>query len=162
MTDRNILSDLKDIRSRRQEIELLRNRLAHLQAAASGSRAPLRHGSAGTAEHDHVGALVAQIEEVQDRLLARIVAAECCILDLEELVDRLPGPQRQVIRLRHFEGYSWKEVAKVTHYSERRCLQVQEEALQALREASAQPMREAMPVAAESGEHRHGVAKDVV
>lgn len=132
MTKSDLLKALNEVRDLRGDIEDDRNRLARLQALATGSRAPMKPGSAGTAERDPLAALVAELEIVQERILRRTVAAELRILDLEQLVDPLPGPQRRVLRLRYFEGYDWEKIAETMHYSTRRCMQLQQEAVEGL------------------------------
>lgn len=132
MSKTELLKELNEIRSLREDIEDDRNRLARLQALASGSRGPMRHGSAGTANQDPMATLVAELDTVRERILRRTVAAESRILDLEHLVDVLPGPQRRVLRLRYFEGYDWEKIADTMYYSARRCMQLQQEALAGL------------------------------
>jgi RNA polymerase sigma factor (sigma-70 family) len=128
----SIMDELENVRALRADIESLRTRRARLRAAMEGRSSWPRLGSRGTAECDRIAAAVAQLEELDAQLLEQIVQAECKVLDVEQAVDALPGPQRRIVRLRYLEGLQWREVAEIMHYSPRRCMQLMNEALQEL------------------------------
>lgn len=126
----SIMDELENVRALRADIESLRTRRARLRAAMEGRSSWPRLGSRGTAELDRMAAAVAQLEELDAKLLERIAQAESKLLDLEEAVDALPGLQRRVMRLRYLEGLPWRDMAAAMHYTVRRCRQIHDYAVE--------------------------------
>lgn len=120
----SIMDELRNIKALRADIEALQNRRARLWASMEGLSPRPRQGSRGTAVRDRMATAVARLEELDCLILERIVAAESRALEIESIIDALPGIQRRIIRLYYIDGLTWEEVAKVEHYSSRRCQQI--------------------------------------
>jgi DNA-directed RNA polymerase specialized sigma24 family protein len=122
------MEELRDIRMLKLQIVKERERAARLRSEAGYATNKLRQSaSRGTAEPDIMSSQIAKLVDIEREVLAKVVEAETRISDAERAVDALPGAQRMVMRLRYFEGYDWRRVARTMHYSARRCMQIHEE-----------------------------------
>lgn len=109
---RDILQELSDIETLNKEIEWEKERLAQLRSSVEGLTHSYRIGSPGTAEQDKMAAMMAQIMEVEGRLLARIVGKWNQVLDIEEALDCLTGEQRDVIKARYIDRKTLTQIAE--------------------------------------------------
>jgi DNA-directed RNA polymerase specialized sigma24 family protein len=118
----DIMKELKEIRWLKLQLQKDQERLDRLRAEVGVSVSKLREApSRGSAVPDIMAEMIVKMEYITEQRLKRAVDIEMRILEVENAVNALPKEQRMVMRLRYFEGYSWREVMKTTRWSYTRC-----------------------------------------
>lgn len=113
--------DLKDIRSQRQRVKSLQERIDRLR---SGAEYPLRMlgeicGKGETS--DKLAEDIAKIIDLERELAFEILTLESRTDDIERELMKLPENQERVLRLRYCEGLPWKRVAREAGYCMSHC-----------------------------------------
>lgn len=72
------------------------------------------HGSDGS---DKMAGIVSTILDLRAKLDERRLEIEINMQMVDKVLDALPAQQREVMRFRYVDGYSWEVVSKKTHWS---------------------------------------------
>lgn len=124
----NTMQELREIRLLMLEIEKDRERLLRLREQIGFATSGIRESSSrGAANPDLMAEQVSRLVDIERELFYKVAGAEVRVSDAEKKLDALQGAQRLVLRLRYFEGYDWRQVARTMHYTPRRCMQIHEE-----------------------------------
>jgi len=121
--------DIKNLRSNRSEVESLQERIMRLRSAMELGAQRLRLTPGGHDIRDRLADDMAKLDELERELIERTIQLEQDIRITELYITALPEQQRRVIRLRYVEGLSWREVAKVAHYSVDHCFAIHRQAI---------------------------------
>jgi DNA-directed RNA polymerase specialized sigma subunit len=77
---------------------------------------------------DHIGAIVAKMERIKQRIAACVARQEA----IENAVETLPEREQHLIRERYLRGKSWDDIAKAMNYSHKHLHRIHSAALQML------------------------------
>ncbi|MDR1320936.1 MAG: hypothetical protein LBK56_05870 [Gracilibacteraceae bacterium] len=77
---------------------------------------------------DHIGAIVAKMEHIKQRIATYVARQEA----IEKAVETLPEREQHLIRERYLRGKSWDDIAKAMHYSHKHLHRLHSAALQML------------------------------
>lgn len=114
------LSDLKQYRRRRQQVDTLQERIARLRAALEGTTARPTYEAiegGGSGQTDKMAAQVARLLQLEEELRARVIDLETALQEVEAWLDRLPPDEARVMSLRYVEGLTWSQVEREAGYS---------------------------------------------
>lgn len=120
---------LQECRVRRDRLLRLEESIERLESAMTRvtqilSHAPARGGADGKLEEQ-----IDQLVNLTATYAKRTVELEMMRAKVTEWIDTLPEQQANIIYRRYVEGLSWRQVAKVTNYSEQHCFRIHEAAL---------------------------------
>jgi len=118
------MAELKDARRRKLRIEALSERIARLRACAEYTSRQMAERQSQDPTRDRLAEYVAELDELERKLTAEVIALEKRLCSLDAALSLLPSAHEQILRLRYCDGLPWAEVAKRTHYCERQCKRV--------------------------------------
>jgi len=122
---------IQNIRTQREKVELLRERIARLRSAMeTGSRQLFTERLGPQDYRDKLAEDMARLDELERMLVDEVVSLESGIRMAERALEELPEQQRVILRLRYMEGLSWRTVAKHAHYSESHCKKIHKKAME--------------------------------
>lgn len=119
-----MMTELTDARRKKQRIEALCERIARLRSCAEYTSRQLTERQAHDPTRDRLAEYVAELDELERKLAAEVIALEKRLCALDAALGELPPHHEQILRLRYCDGLSWAEVAKKTHYCERQCKRI--------------------------------------
>lgn len=122
-----VVEELRDIRWLKLQTEREREHAARLREQIVSTTSNIGRIGSRSDDQDAMGSRIAALVDMENDVLGKILEAEQRIRGVERKIDALPGAQRTILRLRYFEGYSWRQVETATHYTQRRCFQIHEE-----------------------------------
>lgn len=123
---------LREIRGTEARIGKIRLRIRTLEDELTRITARLDAVPGGGGHSDRIAAGVAQIVDLEEKLLHRIGRLEAERQEIEALIEELPGQQRDVLYARYVEGMSWNKVARTLHYDGRYVFKIHRAALRRL------------------------------
>ena len=124
---------LRDLRGTEERIGRIRLRIRALEDEVTRVTVRLDAVPGGGGQSDRIAGAVAQIVDLQEKLLRRIGRLEAARQELEDLIDELPPQQRDVLYARYVEGKGWNRVARELHYDARYVFKIHRAALQRLK-----------------------------
>jgi len=119
----------------RAEIERQKERLARLETRLFGSRraAVSQSGSRDARRADPVGDCIAQKIALDEALTQNLRKLEFEAAAIEYAVQTLQSPlEREILRLRYFDGKMWIEIGRLVGYEEGHCRRLRNSACAAL------------------------------
>lgn len=115
---------LKDCRNQQIKYRLIEERIERLKSAIESTTHRISEVNVQGSKQDKLAEYVVQLEELQDKQTETLIDCLQKILEAEDVIEKLPDQQQTVMRLRYLDGYSWREVAKETHYSEKHIFKI--------------------------------------
>lgn len=109
--------DLKSVRAMKQQENSILRRIAVLYERVTNTAQELHDVSSGHAARDKHAEYVASVDGLETELKKAVLETERNIQRIDYEVNNLPNQQANIIRLRYYDGLSWNEVAKISHYS---------------------------------------------
>lgn len=125
---------LNQARGMQLRVEALEERIARLRSRAE--RMTARYGAApgGSGRNAGLEAGVAKIVDLERELTRRVAAYAELIAGIERAIDAVPDPrQRDLLKFRYLNGWSWRKIAREMHLSEDRVWHLHGEALKVVR-----------------------------
>ena len=119
-----ILTELRDARRKKMRIEALGERIGRLRSCAEYTGRQLGQRQTNDPTHDRLAEYVAELDELERKLTAEVIALERRLTSLDAALGALPPNHEQILRLRYCDGLPWAEVARRTNYCERQCKRV--------------------------------------
>ncbi len=120
----HMMNELQDARRKKIRIEALCERIARLRSCAECTSRQLTERQTHDPTRDRLAEYVAELDELERKLTAEVIALEKRLCSLDTALTKLPPHHEQILRLRYCDGLPWAEVAKRTHYCERQCKRV--------------------------------------
>ncbi|MDD3400724.1 MAG: sigma factor-like helix-turn-helix DNA-binding protein [Eubacteriales bacterium] len=113
------IEDLRDYRRLCDKQRDFEARKEALFERATSVTQQLSFATAKSGERDKLSRYVADLDELDKALTEAVIAAERKRQEIERAIDRLHGPERDVLELRYIQGLSWRQIAKRLHFSEK-------------------------------------------
>jgi len=108
---------LKNVIAEYQSRKDLEGRIRRLRDAAERITTQLTGMPRGSSGEDKLAAIVSEIADLETELCEKIVRIEREMQEADKLIDELPDEtHRRLLRLRYYEGLSWKKIGKLMHY----------------------------------------------
>ena len=105
---------LSQLRSLRQEVDMLSQRIAELEQAAQGGTGRITGMPKTHWQSDRTGNLAVQITELAQRLEARRLRCMEMLGALYAFIDDIPDSRmRQIMTYRYIDGKTWQQVARL-------------------------------------------------
>ena len=113
------IDDLKNVRRRKLRVEALQERIERLRSRAEYNQRQLGECGRSDPTRDRLAEYAAELDELERELTGELIELEKQQIFLDTELAKLPEIQEKVLRLRYFEGVTWKKVAKKVAYSDR-------------------------------------------
>lgn len=118
------INELKNVRRQKLRVEALQYRIERLRSRAEYTQQQLGECGRSDPMRDRLAEYVAELDELERQLTGEMIAQEKQLVIVDAELAKLPENQEKVLRLRYFEGLSWKKVANQIGYSERQCIRL--------------------------------------
>lgn len=118
------INDLINVRRQKLRVEALQYRIERLRSRAEYTQQQLGECGRSDPMRDRLAEYVAELDELERQLTGEMIAQEKQLVIVDAELTKLPENQEKVLRLRYFEGLSWKKVANRIGYSERQCIRL--------------------------------------
>lgn len=118
------IDDLKNVRRQKLRVEALQERIERLRSRAEYTQRQLGECGRGDPMRDRLAEHAAELDELERELTGEMIALEKQLVVVDAELAKLPENQEKVLRLRYFEGLSWKKVANRIGYCERQCIRL--------------------------------------
>ena len=118
--------DLNIVRSSRQAVRNIAERIERARSSAEIAERLLRQGSHARTDRDKLSADIAKIDELERKLIKQMSECATEAIIAEDYINTLPvKPEwREVLRLRYVDGYPWGRVAREAGYSVDYCRRI--------------------------------------
>lgn len=113
------IDDLKNVRRQKLRVEALEERIERLRERAEYTQRQLGECGRSDPTRDRLAEYAAELDELERELTGEMIAMEKQLVYVDAELAKLPENQEKVLRLRFLEGLSWKNIASITHYSEK-------------------------------------------
>lgn len=125
------LRNYKNIKSEKEELEKLIQEYLDSSTTMKATRLAKLSAHGGKASNPMLAAIIMQenIAAVYSRKVEHLAAA---MQRIETAIAALPSVERQLMRMRYIEGYTWAEVCERMSYSSQRVHQIHGKALLSL------------------------------
>ena len=124
---------LKNVIAEYQSRKDLEGRIRRLRDASERITTQLTGMPRGSSGEDRLAAIVSEITDLETELCEKIVKIEREMQEADKLIDELPdATHRRLLRLRYYEGLSWKKIGKIMHYDVSTLLRKEKKALKEL------------------------------
>lgn len=129
---KNTLDELKGIKYANSKINDVLERIARLRSAVESTTSRLGRDQGNMGEHDRLSRQIAQLLDMEQELVRRLIVCEAETAELYTGMEALPCMQRAVIQMRYSQGMTWGQIAKELHYSPRQCYRLRNAGLRLL------------------------------
>jgi len=123
---------IKNIRMYREKIASIEERIARLRSAMEMGSRQLTGMPRNTDVQDRLANDIVRLDALERQLIGETLRFEIAVAEAEQAIDRLPGAQRIIMRLRYIEGLSWRRVSEKSFYGIRHCFKLHDKALRSL------------------------------
>jgi len=110
-------NELKQYMWIQQNIKYLKDKLLEFETTATNTNTRLDDMPKGSPSKDKLERIVCKIIEVQEEINKEVIRGYNKIKEIEDSISSLEEREKQIVRLRYFEGLKWEKICVEMNYS---------------------------------------------
>jgi len=126
-------NELKQYMWIQQNIKYLKDKLLEFETTATNTNTRLDDMPKGSPSKDKLERIVCKIIEVQEEINKEVIRGYNKIKEIEDSISSLEEREKQIVRLRYFEGLKWEKICVEMNYSWRQIHYIHNDILNKLR-----------------------------